>query len=85
MNPLGVYNSVALRTFTVLHNRHLPLLPNIFISPKGSPVPTEHHCPSPTPPQVPNPKPLTTTSPLSVSADLIILEVSHFPSFPQGY
>jgi len=49
MNHLGVYNFVALRIVTVLHNRQLPLLPNIFISPKGSPEPTEpqwEHCPS---------------------------------------
>ena len=72
-----MYNSVALSTFTMLYNHHLHLVPNRCITLKGNPVPTDHspiHLSTPT---LHNLQPPATTSLLSVSMDLVILNVSY--------
>ena len=56
-------------------NHHLCLVPNMFISPKGNPVPTEQSL-STQPPHPHHPLALETTG---------LLSVSHIPSFPQDY
>ena len=63
-------------------NHHLYLVPNMFISLKGNPVPTEWSL-STHPPHPHHPQALATTGLLSVSMDLITLDVS-YSIFPTG-
>ena len=51
MNCVNIYNSVALRTFTILYNDHLYLVPKHFQHPQRQPHPHEQSLliPSPAP------------------------------------
>ena len=63
-------------------DHHLHLVPNMFISPKGSPVPTKRSL-STHPLHPHHPQALATTGLLSVSMGLITLDVS-YSIFPTG-
>ena len=49
MNCVNIYNSVALRTFTILYNDHLYLVPKHFQHPQRQPHPHEQSLLSPSP------------------------------------
>lgn len=61
-NHFQVYNSVALSAFAVLYNHHHCLVPELFTTPNGNPIPISSHSHFPKPCQ-----PLAPTSLLSVS------------------
>lgn len=71
-NHFKLYNSVAISAFTMLCNHHLYLVPNIFITPKGNPIPIKQSLPA-----SPRSHPLETTNLLSIPMDLPILGFSN--------